>query len=50
MDDLIEDMIYDIREDYFRKSHVYDNLCGDQEQPLHSGAQSLNDFQAAKTL
>lgn len=34
MDDRLEDIIYDIIEDYFRKSHMYATLCSDKEDSL----------------
>jgi hypothetical protein len=37
MDDQLEDIINDIREDSFKRTHMYDTLCSDKEKMLYLG-------------
>lgn len=34
-------MICDIKEDYFRKIHLYDTLCIDKQAPLYKGCKKF---------
>lgn len=41
MDDRLEDMIRDIGESSFMKTHIYDTLCSDKDAPLYKGCISF---------
>lgn len=38
MDNRLEDMIFDIEENYFNRSYMYDTLCNDKKELLYMGS------------
>lgn len=43
INDRLEDMIYNIGEDSFRKARVYDTLCSDKDETLYKECINLHD-------
>ncbi|CAJ2661904.1 unnamed protein product [Trifolium pratense] len=50
MNDRLEDMMRDIREDSFKTAHVHDTLCSDKDTPLYPGCTNFTRLSAVLKL